>query len=63
MVVFTPANGEPVHPHVLSQTFDRLSTTADVPRIRLHDLRRTHATLMFDVGTPDRLSSNMRGAP
>ena len=40
-VVFTRANGQPVHPHVLSQTFDRVQAKAGLPRIRLHDLRHT----------------------
>lgn len=45
-VVFTRANGQPVHPHVLSQTFERVRVKAGLPRIRLHDLRHTHATLL-----------------
>ena len=35
---------EPVHPHALSQTFDRIVRRAGVPVIRLHDLRHTHGT-------------------
>ena len=31
-------------------TFDRLVTTAGVPRIRLHDLRHTYATLALKAG-------------
>jgi integrase len=36
-----------VHPHVLSQTFERVQLKAGLPRIRLPDLRHTHATLLY----------------
>ncbi len=52
--VFTRPTGEPVYPHVLSQTFSRLQRAAGVPRIRLHDLRHTHATLLLKAGVPSR---------
>lgn len=45
--VFTRPDGQPVHPHTLSQTFHQLQRAAGVPAIRLHDLRHTHATLML----------------
>ena len=39
--MFTDADGEPVHPHSLSQAFERIARRAGVPVIRLHDLRHT----------------------
>jgi integrase len=39
-----------VHPDSFSNTFDRLVATAGVPRIRLHDLRHTYATLALHAG-------------
>ena len=35
--VFTNATGNPIHPHSISQTFERIVKRSGVPRIRLHD--------------------------
>ncbi len=35
--VFTDSAGKPIHPHSISQTFDRIVKRSGVPRIRLHD--------------------------
>ena len=59
--VFASPNGRPVHPHLLSQAFDRLVARAAVPRIRLHDLRHTHATLMLKAGVPIKVVSERLG--
>jgi integrase len=45
--VFADADGEPIHPHAVSQAFQRVTRRAGVPIIRLHDLRHTHATLLL----------------
>lgn len=60
-VVFTRLDGQPVHPHALSQTFERLQQAAGVPAIRLHDLRHTHATLMLKHGVPPKVVSERLG--
>lgn len=60
-VVFTRQNGQPIHPHVLSQTFERVLTAAGLPRIRLHDLRHTHATLLLKAGVPIKVVSERLG--
>ena len=56
--VFADAEGRPIHPHALSQTFERIARRAGVPVIRLHDLRHTHGTLLitplFPVGVVHR---------
>ena len=49
--VFTPEDGWPIHPERVSVLFARLVETAGVPKIRLHDLRHTSATLAL-VGHP-----------
>ena len=41
--VFTSDLGEPLRPDSVGQAFRRLVLQADVPVIRLHDLRHTHA--------------------
>jgi integrase len=46
--VFADVAGEPLHPDTVTKHFDRLATRAGVPRIRLHDLRHTAATLMLE---------------
>lgn len=60
-VVFTRPGGKGVHPHLLSQTFDRLQVRAGLPRIRLHDLRHTHATLLLRAGVPLKVVSKRLG--
>jgi integrase len=59
--VFTDSSGRPVHPDKLSHTFDRLVRRSDVPIIRLHDLRHTHATLLIDAGVPVKVVSERLG--
>ncbi len=61
--VFTRLDGQPVHPHTLSQTVDRVQRAAGVPPIRLHDLRHTHATLMLKHGIPLKVVSERRRVP
>jgi integrase len=59
--VFTDATGHDIHPHALSQTFERIARRADVPVIRLHDLRHTHATLLIKSGVPVKVVSERLG--
>ena len=54
-------DGEPVNPDLYSQTFDRLVAGLDVPRIRLHDLRHTHATLLLKDGEALKVVSERLG--
>jgi integrase len=50
--VFTDGDGNPLHPHALSQAFERVARRAGVPVIRLHDLRHTHGSLLIKEGVP-----------
>ncbi len=59
--VFTDADGKPIHPHSISQTFARIVKRAGVPRIRLHDLRHTHGTLLIKAGIPVKVVSERLG--
>ncbi len=59
--VFTDAAGNPIHPHSISQTFERISARAGVPPIRLHDLRHTHGTLLIKAGVPVKVVSERLG--
>ncbi|NLE78607.1 MAG: site-specific integrase, partial [Rhodococcus sp.] len=60
-LVFADPDGTPIHPDLYSQTFDRLVAAADVPRIRLHDLRHTHATILLKEGVPAKVVSERLG--
>jgi integrase len=59
--VFTNTDGKPIHPHSISQTFERIATRAGVPKIRLHDLRHTHGTLLIKAGVPVKVVSERLG--
>lgn len=49
-LIFTKKNGAAFDPDVASQRFDRMAKDAELPRIRFHDLRHTHATLLLLAG-------------
>ena len=59
--VFQAADGHPVNPASFSNTFDRLVARSGLPRIRLHDLRHTYATLALRLGTHPVLLSERLG--
>jgi integrase len=59
--MFTNSDGKPVHPHSISQTFERIANRAGVPRIRLHDVRHTHGTLLIKAGVPVKVVSERLG--
>jgi integrase len=48
--LFTCPDGRPVHPGYLTQRFRTLVRRADVPPIRLHDLRHGAASLAHEAG-------------
>lgn len=60
-LVIARENGEPIHPHSLSQAFERLVRRAFLRRIRLHDLRHTHATIALKAGVPVKVISERLG--
>lgn len=60
--VFAKPDGSPLHPdYYMSQTLERLLKRMDLPRIRLHDLRHTHATLILKEGVPVKVVSERLG--
>jgi integrase len=58
-LVFARADGQPLRPDYVSKRFLRLCEAADVPRIRVHDLRHTCATLLLANGVPLALVSKV----
>lgn len=59
--VFITPDGGPVHPHSVSQAFERVARNAGLPVIRFHDLRHTHATLLIKEGVPVKVASERLG--
>jgi integrase len=59
--VFTKRDGSPLHPRTLSQAFVWLVANSDLPRIRLHDLRHTHASIAVKAGVPIGVVSERLG--
>ena len=59
--MFTDGRGEPIHPHAISQVFERIERRACLPNLRLHDLRHTHGTLLIAAGVPVKVVSERLG--
>lgn len=49
-LVFARHDGNPIYPRTLTTIFNRIIKQANVPKIRIHDIRHTHATLMLEAG-------------
>jgi integrase len=60
-LVFAKPDGSAIHPDFFSQTFDRSVARLGMRRIRLHDLRHTHATLGLAAGVPPKVMSDRLG--
>jgi integrase len=54
-------DGSPIHPDYFSQCFDRAVARSGLPRIRLHDLRHTHASILLRAGQPVTVVSERLG--
>ena len=59
--VFARPDGQPTHPQLLSDAFQKLVHRSGLPRIRFHDLRHTHATLLLKAGVPIKVVSERLG--
>jgi integrase len=60
-LVFAKPDGSPVHPDYMTQTFERTIIRLGLTRIRLHDLRHTHASLGLAAGIPTKIMSERLG--
>lgn len=60
-LVFTTGVGTPLLPDRITKEFTTLSTAAPVPRLRLHDLRHTHASLLLQAGVPAHIVADRLG--
>jgi len=59
--VFTREDGQPHHPDRVSKLFEDAVAASKLPRIRLHDLRHTHATLALAAGIHPKVVSERLG--
>ena len=59
--VFTKKDGSPLDPNTLTRTFRWIADHSDLPRIRLHDLRHTHASIAVKAGVPIGVVSERLG--
>jgi integrase len=60
-LVFTKEDGGLLRPDAITHLFTKLVTQAGLPRIRLHDLRHTHASLALAAGVDIKVVSNRLG--
>ena len=59
--VFTRSSGDRLDPSNVTRLFHRLVREAGLPRIRLHDLRYTAASLLIRQGVPAKVVSDRLG--
>ena len=59
--VFAREDGEPYHPERVSTLFIQAAKRAGLPRVRLHDLRHTYATLALGAGVHPKIVSERLG--
>jgi integrase len=60
-LVFARADGSPMDPDSVSGRFERLVRRLQLPTIRLHDLRHTHATLALAAGVHPKVVQERLG--
>lgn len=60
-LVFTMIDGSPISPHLLTDWFEAWAKKADLPRIRLHDMRHSYASAALAAGVPAKVVSERLG--
>ncbi|WP_214318125.1 tyrosine-type recombinase/integrase [Nonomuraea sediminis] len=58
-LVFTTRNGTPVEPHNFNRAFEARCRNAGVPHIRVHDTRRTCASLLAALDVHPRVAMRL----
>jgi integrase len=59
--VIARADGTPYQPHYLTKAFERFLDDHGMQRVRLHDLRHTHATAMLKAGVHGKIVQERLG--
>ncbi len=60
-LVICTATGSPINPNNVQRNFDRIVAAAGLPRIRVHDLRHSHASILLGNGVPVHVVSQRLG--
>lgn len=60
-LIICTAHGTPIEPPVVTRCFENLRIVAGLPRIRVHDLRHTSATMLLRAGVPAKIVSERLG--
>lgn len=54
-------NGEPIKPRRITDTFAHLTNKAGLPKIRFHDLRHSHASMLLNNGVNPKIGAERLG--
>ena len=57
-LVFTWENGRPLLPDYVTKQIGKEQTGLGMPRLTLHELRHSHATILLRAGVPVHIVSN-----
>ena len=60
-LVFSHPDGSPIRPGSVTQAFSRIAGKTGLSRVRLHDLRHTHATLLMKMNVHPKVVSERLG--
>jgi integrase len=61
MLVVAQADGQPLKPNSLTHEFARFNAGAELPRVRFHDLRHSHATHLLASGVHPKIAQERLG--
>ena len=61
MYVVAQADGQPLKPNSLTHEFVRFVAGTDLPRVRFHDLRHSHATHLLASGVHPKIAQERLG--
>ena len=59
--VFTQPDGLPLDPNLMTRAFKKVLTTAGLPKLTIHGLRHTHATILLEQGVNPKVVSERLG--
>lgn len=60
-LIVCTSTGTPINPNNVTRSYDRLVMLSGVPRIRVHDMRHTAATMLLRAGVPAKIVSERLG--
>src|SRR5690606_13551480 len=53
--------GEPIKPKRITESFELLTKRAGLPKIRFHDLRHSHASMLLHMGVNPKVAAERLG--